>query len=78
MHKRQNTMKPRQIYGLLMVSEVTAQEIADDLGVSLALVQRVINGTRGTGFTARHVRAHIAKVLGKTVDELWPEEQAAA
>lgn len=66
-------MKAAQIYGLLMIAEVTPRQIAEELGVYPKLVTMVVRGERGQGPDARRVRARIAEILQMDVADLWSE-----
>lgn len=50
------------------------KDVAADAGMSEAELSRIVNGLHAS----EAKRQAIADVLGRTVDELWPSEQAAA
>ena len=56
----------RQI--LLKRAKIKQVDVARELGVSCALISRVISGERKNPM----IREHLAKLLGKNVSDLWP------
>jgi predicted transcriptional regulator len=75
-----NKKGSRYISALLLLHDVRQDEIADQLGVSVALVSMVVTNRRGG--TKKHgpkitlVRKAIADALGTTIEELWPKKAA--
>lgn len=65
-------MSPREIKAMLVLKDVKIVEIAARLGVSQAAVTRVI---KGQSVSAR-IRLAVANVIGKKVNDIWPEEAA--
>jgi len=64
-------MKGHEITYLIKKSGHKVTQIAKRLGVAQPTVTQVIYGKRPT----LHIREAIATVIGKPVDELWPEQQ---
>lgn len=61
-------MHPRdRIRGELLLRGLSFTSIAEDLGLAYQTIYSVASGQR-----SRRVEAHIAKVLGKTVEEAFP------
>lgn len=53
---------------------MTYEDVANEIGITVQAVAAIVNGqTRGA--TARY---SLAKVLGQSVDRLWPEDAADA
>jgi len=60
-------MTPKQIKQALAAADISQAGLARDLGVSRSMIYQVIHNN-----TASHrVRCHIAKAVGRPVDELW-------
>lgn len=72
------TDKKRGLYirSLIVLHDVSQQDIAHELGVSTATVSQVIHGSRKgiarNGPKIAKIKQDIAERIGKTVDELWP------
>lgn len=66
-------MKPKEIRAALMIAEVTIYKFARELGVSAALVHKVLNGDRKNP----RVREKLAEAIGKQVSDIWPDQEAA-
>ncbi|HPL63457.1 MAG TPA: LacI family DNA-binding transcriptional regulator [Syntrophales bacterium] len=72
------TDKKRALYirSLIVLHDVSQQDIAKELGVSTATVSQVIHGSRKgiarKGPKIARIKKAIAERVGKTVDELWP------
>lgn len=71
-------MEATQIYGLLLVAQSSPRRVAEELGVSRALVERVCRGERAGGRDALRVRHRIAEAVGLTEQALWGQKQEAA
>lgn len=67
---KMNELKTKE---LMMVYGVSQDKFAKELGVSRALVSRVIKGTRSN----KKVRQAIAEAVGRSVEELWGEGVAS-
>jgi transcriptional regulator with XRE-family HTH domain len=65
---------------LLVAKDVSMAEVAEKTGVDPSFVSRVVAGTRGKVRTpdVLKVMEYIAKRVGVTIDELWPNPQASA
>ena len=61
-------MKQRKVKALIVLEDLKQKDIADALGVSPTLVSLVIAGKK----KSPRVRAAIAKALGMTIGQLWP------
>lgn len=61
-------MHPEQIKAAIRMSRTTPAAIADELGVSSSAMSSVINGRS----TSHRIREHIAQLLGKPADVIWP------
>lgn len=49
----------------------TQEKLAEEIGISAAAVSQIVSGA-SRGATGRYA---VAKAVGSTVDELWPEEE---
>lgn len=59
----------------MVLRGVKLKDIADEAGVSIGLVHLVIYGIgRTKGY---RIRPYIAKAIGKTVEEVWPDDTTA-
>lgn len=67
-------MDPNDIHSLLKKSGHSQVDVARMRKKSPSLVCRVIKGQN----TSRPTQELIAKLVGRTVDELWPQHQKAA
>ena len=65
-------MHPENIKAAIRIRGKTAASIADELGVSRAMVSLVINGAAKSSRVAEHISA----LLGESVESLWPEKSA--
>ncbi|MBF9263374.1 helix-turn-helix domain-containing protein [Paracidovorax cattleyae] len=63
-------MHPEQIKAEIRMRETTPAAIADELGVSRSMVSHVINGVAKSA----RIAEHIAKLVGKSTSQLWPEQ----
>jgi predicted transcriptional regulator len=63
-------MTSQQVYGHLAIREKSAQDIADELQVSVQIVRAAITGGRTSGSLARLIRRHIAQLIEVDVSEL--------
>jgi len=63
-------MTPLEIKIEMLRSGITQPSIAKKLGVSTVYVHQVIRGLR----RSQTIRQTIAEAVGKSVEELWPEE----
>lgn len=61
-------MHREEIKASLRMKGVTPSALADELGVSSATMSQVISGRA----VSARVRSHIARVIGKPVDVIWP------
>lgn len=69
------TNPPRTALGAILREEGRrASWLADRVGVNEGTMSRWINGLH----VPEDRRAAIAEALGRTADELWPEDQVAA
>ena len=64
-------MHPEKIKYELRSRGLTATVIAEQVGVSPSTVSQVIN----YGHTSQRVMSAIAKAIGKTVEEIWPQRR---
>ena len=65
-------MKPNEILAALMLANCRPVEIARKLNVSRPMISNIIHG-RGK---SRIVQEAIAEIIGKPVDEIWPDMAA--
>lgn len=65
-------MKPNEIRAALLLQDVRPTEIANRLKVSRAAVSSVISGT----LKSARIQEAIANVIGKKIEEIWPEMAA--
>jgi len=64
-------MTPREIRAEMVLRGVKLKDIAEKAGVTVGAVHQVIyNIGRVKGY---RIRPYIAKAIGKTVDEIWPD-----
>lgn len=63
---------PTKAQKAIKAANIPQMAIAKDLGVSCAAVSLVLAGTS----VSKRIRAHIAKQLGLSQEELWPHENA--
>lgn len=67
-------MTPREIRAEMYLRGVKLKDIANEAGVSTGRVHQVINSIgRNKGY---RIRPYIAKAIGKTVEEVWPDNAA--
>ena len=72
-------MTPLERKGLLVTKGVQMQAVAREVGCSKARVSEVIHGrTKFDTPMTRNIRASIARKVGLTVSEMWPEGGMAA
>ncbi|TEB10015.1 helix-turn-helix domain-containing protein [Pelotomaculum propionicicum] len=65
-------MKPEEIRAAMYLNRVKLKDIANDAGVSIGRIHQVIYKIgRNKGY---RIRPYIAKAIGKTVEEVWPDE----
>lgn len=62
-------MHPELIKAHLRMRGTTPAAVADGLGVTRTAVAHVITGKT----KSQRIRARLAQVIGKPIDELWPE-----
>lgn len=62
-------MKPNEILAALMLKGVKQREIAQKLKVTHVAINHVIYG-RGK---SRRVQEEIARIIGRDVNEIWPQ-----
>lgn len=74
MSQTSNTPRGMLIRAQLLAHGVQLADIARDLGLSKQAVSLSVYGTYK--YKGHRIRAHIAKLLGKSVAELWPESTA--
>lgn len=67
-------MHPQEIKAALRIKGITCAVIADDLGVTRSIVSRVINQQT----TSQRIAGHVANLLGKRVEDLWPPKRESA
>jgi lambda repressor-like predicted transcriptional regulator len=68
---KERGMTPNEIRAAMALRGIKQVDIARAAGVSPGFVNQVINGVgRNKGF---RVRPYIAKAIGKTVEEIWPD-----
>lgn len=65
-------MRPSEIKAELIRKEITQVSIAENLNVSQPAVAYVISGR----LSSRRIRQAIADIIGKPVDEIWPNKTA--
>ena len=65
-------MKPNEIRAELLLRGVRPSEIARKLKVGRAAISNVITGCG----KSRRIQEAIAEMIGKTVEEIWPEKAA--
>jgi len=67
-------MTPREIRAEMVLRGVKLVDIAREAGVTVGRVhQTIYNIGRNKGY---QVRPYIAKAIGKTVEEIWPDDAA--
>lgn len=67
-------MTPREIRAAMVLRGVKLKDIASEAGVTTGFVHQVIYSIgRNKGY---RIRPYIAKAIGKTVDEVWPDNAA--
>lgn len=67
-------MTPREIRAEMYRLGVKLKDIADEAGVTESRVCQVILSIgRNKGY---RIRPYIAKAIGKTVEEIWPDDAA--
>lgn len=65
-------MTPREIRAEMILRGVKLKDIAEDAGVSAGFVHQVIYSVgRNKGY---RLRPYIAKAIGKTPEEIWPND----
>ncbi len=70
-------MSPRQIKAELILRDVSIKEIAIAAGVTSGAVTQTIHQYNGKRFKGYRIREIIAQALGRTVEEIWPDQQEA-
>lgn len=65
-------MKHNEILAALMLKEHRLTEIARKFNVSRTMISSVIRGRS----KSRRIQEEIATIIGKTVEEIWPEMAA--
>lgn len=65
-------MKPNEIRAALLLRDIRPIEIARKLKVGRSAVCNVITGYG----KSRRIQEAIAEMIGKTVEEIWPEKAA--
>lgn len=69
--------KKRYVSALLVLHDINQSELARQIGVSQALMNSVVTGSRrGVKKKGRLVREAVAQALGVTVEALWPDKAA--
>lgn len=58
----------RKIKAMLILKGIKQADVAKELDVSRAAVSVVVSG-KGT---SRRIKEHIARLLNKDIDDLWP------
>lgn len=67
-------MTPKEIRAAMYMCGVKLKDIADEAGVTPGRVCQAIYGAgRNKGY---RIRPYIAKAIGKTVEEIWPDDAA--
>jgi lambda repressor-like predicted transcriptional regulator len=61
-------MHPAHIKAALEIAGTNQAKVAEELGVSGSAVNLVINGRS----VSRSIAEHIAKKIGKSLDDIWP------
>jgi len=61
-------MTPNQIQAAIKDADSSQVEIAEELGITDSVVNRVVHGSK----TSARIAKHIADKLGQPVDALWP------
>ncbi len=64
-------MNPKQIKRCLTEHGIRQRDLARKFGIDEAMVSQVISGSRNT----RYIQEAIANIVGKPVEEIWPEEK---
>jgi len=64
-------MKPKEIQRALQNAGIKQNDLADRLEVDQAMISQIITGYRHT----RYIQEAIAEIVGKPVEEIWPEER---
>lgn len=68
---RARGMTPKEIRAEMVLRGIKLGDIAKEAGVSQGYVHQVIYSVgRNKGY---RIRPYIARAIGKTVDEVWPE-----
>ncbi|OUN00482.1 MAG: hypothetical protein BAA04_08260 [Firmicutes bacterium ZCTH02-B6] len=65
-------MTPREIRAALILRGVKQRDVAQELGVSEAIVSQVISRKR----TSERIERAIARAIGRPVHEVFPKEVA--
>lgn len=71
-------MSPREIKAELILRGVSVQEIAKAAGVTQPAVTQTIYQYKGNSFKGYRIREYIAQALGRSVDEIWPDQREAS
>lgn len=66
--------KPTPLKQAIFAAGLKQKDIAAEIGVSEVTLSRIVNGLHAPDRT----RAKIADALGKTVEDLWPDNDRAA
>jgi lambda repressor-like predicted transcriptional regulator len=67
-------MHPELIKAEMRMRGVTPAALADELGISRVSVSSVVSGQQ----KSRRVMEAVAKLIGKPVNQIWPEEKPSA
>lgn len=73
--QQQPGMTPREIRAELMLRGVTVKQIAAEAGVTSGAVTQTISQYNGNSFKGYRIRGFIARALGRTVNEIWPDHR---
>lgn len=65
--KKSKTMTPEQIKKALEKVNVSQSGLARDLGITPQVVNKIIHGHG----VSHRVRCHVAKAVGRPVEEIW-------
>jgi len=63
-------MHPEEIKAAMRIKGVTMSMLADEMGVSVTSVARVVNGTT----RSQRIQDRVSDIVGKPVKVLWPAQ----